>query len=82
MKKKPLDPTMKPVGLVERCLINSTPPGGIVLDPFGGSGTTLIACEKIARRCLMLELDPIYVDVIVERWKNATGKKAVLDGRC
>jgi DNA modification methylase len=73
-------PTMKPVGLVERCLINSTPPGGIVLDPFGGSGTTLIACEKIARRCLMLELDPVYVDVIVERWQNATGKKAVLDG--
>jgi site-specific DNA-methyltransferase (adenine-specific) len=72
-------PTMKPVGLVERCLINSTPRGGVVLDPFGGSGTTLIACEKIARCCFMLELDPAYVDVIVERWQNATGKKAVLE---
>jgi len=70
---------MKPVGLVERCLINSTPRGGVVLDPFGGSGTTLIACEKIARCCFMLELDPAYVDVIVERWQNATGKKAVLE---
>jgi site-specific DNA-methyltransferase (adenine-specific) len=73
-------PTMKPVALVQYCLCNSSAAGEIVLDPFGGSGSTLIACEKVGRKCFMLELDPAYVDVIVERWQNATGKKAVLEG--
>ena len=73
-------PTQKPVALAERALRNSAPAGGIVLDLFGGSGSTLIACEKMGRWCFMMEISPAYVDVIVERWQNATGKKAVLDG--
>lgn len=73
-------PTMKPVGLIERCLINSSEIQGLVLDLFGGSGSTLIACEKLRRRCLMMELSPAYCDVIVTRWEQATGKKATLDG--
>ena len=73
-------PTMKPVGLVERCLINSTPVGALVLDLFGGSGSTLIACARTGRKCFMLELDPGYCDVIVARWQRLAGKGAVLDG--
>jgi site-specific DNA-methyltransferase (adenine-specific) len=69
-------PTMKPVELIERCVLNSSLPGQKVLDVFGGSGSTLIACEKTGRSCYMMELDPSYVDVIVTRWENATGKKA------
>lgn len=71
-----LHPTMKPVELIEYCLGNSTGPGNIVLDPFGGSGSTLIACEKIERSARILELDPGYVDVIVKRWEKYTGQKA------
>ncbi|MBF0395758.1 MAG: site-specific DNA-methyltransferase [Desulfobacterales bacterium] len=71
-------PTMKPVELVERALQNSSKSGDIVLDLFGGSGTTLIACEKKNRKCLMMEIDPIYCDVIIARWEKFTGKKAVL----
>ncbi len=69
-------PTMKPVALVEICIKNSAPVGGIVLDPFGGSGSTLIACEQTGHKCRMIELDPLYVDVIIERWEALTGKKA------
>lgn len=79
--KKPsrntLHPTMKPVELVERALKNSSKSHDIVLDSFGGSGSTLIACEKLGRQCRMLELDPKYVDVIVKRWEEFTGKAAV-----
>ena len=71
---------MKPVGLVERAIRNSSPRGGLVLDPFGGSGTTLIAAERTGREARLLELDPRYVDVIVERWQAETGRDAVLDG--
>ena len=71
-------PTMKPVALVAKAIINSSKPGDIVLDLFGGSGTTLIACEQTGRKCRMSELDPKYVDVIVNRWEKYTGKKAVL----
>lgn len=71
-------PTMKPVALIEQCLTNSSAPGGAVLDLFGGSGSTIIACEKLSRRCFTMELDPIYVDVIVARWEAATGRQAVL----
>jgi DNA modification methylase len=75
-----LHPTMKPVGLVERAIRNSSPRGGLVLDPFGGSGTTLIAAERTGRKAALLELDPRYVDVIVQRWQAETGREAVLDG--
>jgi DNA modification methylase len=70
---------MKPVGLVERAIRNSSPRGGLVLDPFGGSGTTLIAAERTGRVARLLELDPRYVDVIVERWQAETGREAILD---
>jgi DNA modification methylase len=78
--KNDLHPTMKPVGLVERAIRNSSPRGGLVLDPFGGSGTTLIAAERTGRVARLLELDPRYIDVIVERWQGETGRDAVLDG--
>lgn len=71
-------PTMKPVALVAQAIMNSSNKGDIVLDLFGGSGTTLIAAEQTGRRCRMSELDPKYVDVIVNRWEKLTGKKAVL----
>jgi predicted methyltransferase len=68
--------TMKPVELVERAIRNSSKPGDVVLDPFGGSGTTLIAAEKSGRTARLMELDPKYVDVIVRRWQDWTGKLA------
>lgn len=71
-------PTMKPVALVAKAITNSSHKGNLVLDLFGGSGTTLIACEETDRDCCMMELDPKYVDVIVTRWENMTGQKAVL----
>ena len=71
-----IHPTMKPVQLAEIACNNSTKKGDHVLDLFGGSGSTLIACEKTNRKCYMMELDPIYCDVIVKRWENLTGKKA------
>jgi len=74
--KNDLHPTMKPVELVERAIRNSSRPGDIVLDPFGGSGTTLIAAEKSGRQARLIELDPKYVDVIVRRWQDWTGKQA------
>lgn len=75
--KNDLHPTMKPVELVERAVRNSSKTRDIVLDPFGGSGTTLIACEKSRRRARLIELDPKYVDVIVRRWQDWTGKRAI-----
>jgi len=76
-------PTMKPVELVEYQMGNNTRSGDIILDLFGGSGSTLIAAEKNGRACRMMELDPKYCDVIVRRWQNYTGKTATLesDGR-
>ncbi len=71
-------PTMKPVELIERMLANSTQPGERVIDPFGGSGSTLIACERLNRSCFMIEIDPVYADVIVDRWEKFTGEKAQL----
>lgn len=71
-------PTQKPVELPERAITNSTKQGDSVLDLFGGSGSTLIACEKVARLARVMELDPKYCDVIVQRWEQFTGKKAVL----
>ena len=71
-------PTMKPVALVARAVENSTNKGDVVLDLFGGSGTTLIACEQTGSQCRMMELDPHYCDVIIKRWENLTGQKAEL----
>lgn len=76
-QKNDLHPTMKPVELVERAIRNSSRPGNVVLDPFGGSGTTLIAAEKSGRIARLIELDPKYVDVIVRRWEEFTGKQAI-----
>jgi hypothetical protein len=75
-----LHPTMKPVELIERAIHNSSRKGDRVLDPFGGSGSTLIACERTGRRAQMLELDPVYVDVMVRRWQECSGKEATLEG--
>ncbi len=69
-------PTAKPVALIERCLRNSTAQQDRVLDPFAGSGSTLIACERLGRCALLLELDPAYADVIVARWEQFTGERA------
>jgi DNA modification methylase len=69
-------PTMKPVELCQRAIENSSDVNGIVLDIFGGSGSTLIACQKTSRDCRMMELDPKYCDVIIKRWQDFTGQKA------
>jgi len=69
-------PTMKPVTLCGRFIRNSSKPGQLVLDLFGGSGSTLIACEQLSRQCFMMEYDPRYVDVIVDRWQQFTGETA------
>ena len=82
--KKPrvndLHPTMKPVELVERAIRNSSKSRDVVLDTFGGSGTTMIAAEKLGRQARLVELDPGFCDVIVKRWQEFTGRLAVLDG--
>ncbi|MCL5743452.1 MAG: site-specific DNA-methyltransferase [Acidobacteria bacterium] len=82
--KKPvandLHPTMKPVELIVRALRNSSKSRDTVLDPFAGSGSTLIACEKTGRQARLIELEPRYVDVAVRRWQEFTGKHAALDG--
>ena len=70
---------MKPVALVERAIRNSSKSRDIVLDPFGGSGTTMIAAERTGRRARLVELDPKYVDVVVQRWQAFTGGKATLE---
>ena len=69
--------TQKPVGVSARAINNSSKQEDTVLDLFGGSGSTLIACEQLNRKCYMMELDPHYIDVIIQRWENFTGKKAV-----
>lgn len=67
---------MKPVGLLRQLILNSTKIGDIVYDPFGGSGSTLIACEHVNRKCVMVELDPEYVSTIIQRWETLTNKEA------
>lgn len=76
-KKSDLHPTTKPVELIERAVLNSSNAGVVVFEPFGGSGSTLIACEKTGRINRSMELDPKYCDVIVKRWQEFTGKTAV-----
>ena len=73
-----LHPTMKPIALVAYQIGNNTHEGDAVLDLFGGSGSTLIACEQLNRKCYMVEMDARYCDVIIERWEQFTGNKAVL----
>jgi DNA modification methylase len=84
VEKKPAanreHPTMKPVELIERALRNSSKAGDLVVDLFGGSGSTLIACERRDRNARLMELDPKYADVIVQRWQEYTGKSATLEG--
>lgn len=81
-EKKPaldsLHPTMKPVALIGYQIANSSRKGDNVLDLFGGSGTTLIACEQLGRQCFMMEYDPHYADVIIDRWEKFTGNSAEL----
>lgn len=76
--KSKLHPTMKPVGLLRRLILNSSRKGDVVYDCFEGSGSTLIACEQTKRRCYMVELDPEYCQVIIDRWKKLSGEKARL----
>lgn len=76
-KASPEHPTMKPVALIERAILNHTKVGDVILDPFGGSGSTLIAAEMTGRCARLIELDPRYVDVICRRWQEATGQLPV-----
>jgi DNA modification methylase len=76
--KNDIHPTMKPISLVSRLLKNSCVKDDIVLDQFGGSGSTLIACEQLGLQAAIVELDPKYVDAILQRWENFTGQKAEL----
>lgn len=69
--------TVKPIKLLEIPIRHGSVPGGIILDPFGGSGSTLIACEQTNRKCFMMEIDPVYCQVIIDRWEKLTGNKAV-----
>ena len=73
-------PTQKPVELIERAVTNSSKGGDVILDVFGGSGATMIAAEKNGRHARLMELDPKYCDVIVQRWQDFTGRQAVLEG--
>jgi len=75
-----LHPTMKPVALIEQAIQNSSREGDLVLDPFGGSGSTLVACQKTGREARLVEIDPLYADTIVRRWQEFTGREAVLEG--
>jgi DNA modification methylase len=75
-----LHPTMKPVALIERAVLNSSQRGETVLDPFAGSGSTLIACEKTGRQARLIELEPKYCDVIIRRWQEFSGREAVHSG--
>lgn len=77
-KKNDLHPTMKPIELCAKAIKNSSKKDDIVLDLFGGSGSTLIACEQLNRSAYLMELDPKYVDVIIDRWEEYTGEKAEL----
>lgn len=77
-RESKLHPTMKPIELISNAVLNSSKENDVVLDVFGGSGSTLIACEQLNRSCYMCELDPRYIDVIIQRWEEFTGQKAEL----
>jgi DNA modification methylase len=80
MRSDMAHPTQKPVALAEKAIVNSSKAGNIILDQFGGGGSTLVACEKSGRSARLLEIDPQYVDVIVRRWQAFTGREATLEG--
>lgn len=80
-KRSEEHPTMKPVALVESCLRNSSRPGDLILDPFAGSGTTMVAAENLGRRARLCEVDPGYCDVICRRWQDLSGEKPERDGK-
>jgi hypothetical protein len=71
-----LHPTPKPVRMVADAILDCTNKGDLVFDPFLGGGTTLLACERVGRRCRAIELDPLYVDTAIERWQRMTGRAA------
>lgn len=71
-----MHPTVKPVAMVADAIMDCSNRGDLILDPFGGSGTTIIAAEKVGRRAVLIELDPRYVDVTIRRWQKLTGKQA------
>ena len=75
--KDDLHPTMKPLSLIATLIKNSSEKGQLILDLFGGSGSTLMCCEQLDRKCYMMEYDPKFVDVIIERWESFTGRKAI-----
>lgn len=77
--KNDLHPTMKPVKLLARLIRDGSDKHALIYDPFGGSGSTLIACQQLNRTCYMMELDPKYCDVIIKRWELFTGDKAILN---
>ena len=77
--KSRVHPTQKPVGMLGEILKDFSQENNLILDQFGGSGSTLIACEQLHRKCFMCELDPHYCDIIIQRWEKLTGKKAVLE---
>jgi DNA modification methylase len=74
--KLALHPTVKPVAMIADAIRDCSNPGGLVLDPFGGAGTTLIAAERTGRRARVIEIDPLFVDVSIERWQRLTGGNA------
>ena len=74
--EKRVHPTQKPIRMLSEVITRFTDPGDVILDVFGGSGSTLMACEQVHRRCLMMELDPHYCSVIIDRWETYTGSKA------
>ena len=78
-KRNDVHPTMKPVALIERMLKNNARPGDLVLDPFGGSGSTLVAADRLGMSARLIELDPKYADVILKRWQDYTGRRAKRD---
>lgn len=75
--KNDLHPTMKPIELVANAILNSSKENDAIADIFGGSGSTLIACEQTKRRCFMMEIEPKYIDVIIKRWEDFTGQKSI-----
>lgn len=74
-----IHPTQKPVDLWKPSILNHTNEGDVIYEPFSGSGSNIMACEQTKRRCFAMELEPTYVQVAIERWQNATGKKAFRD---
>jgi DNA modification methylase len=76
-QKSSLHPTMKPIGLLRNLILNSSRIGEVVYDPFGGSGSTLMACEQTKRRCFIVEMDADYCRTIITRWEKLTGRNAI-----